>query len=406
MKQETALQIMKGNKNVYLAGSPGTGKTYLLNKYVDWLTDNGKIPSITASTGIAAVHIGGTTIHSWAGVRDDVVTDKNIKDILENRWTRERICRTEILIIDEISMVSSRMLNVLNKIAIEARGDTAPFGGIKLVVVGDFFQLPPIKGDFAFNSESWKQADFQVCYLEDQYRQSDNVFTDLLTNIRSGVLTDEQQKIIESKISDDVSGIKAIRLDTHNKKVDDINQMKLERLSSIPKTYIMTSGGNKMALKTLKKYCLSPERLTLKVGAPVLFTKNDIDLQWVNGTQGEVIELHDDYVEIRLMNDNIVKVKKTRWERCEGYGKNKKVIAFVNQLPLKLAWAITIHKSQGMTLDKAIIDLSRVFACGHAYVALSRLKSLDGLYIQGRITKNFLNVDESVRKKDKEFLNL
>lgn len=404
MNQQKALQIMKGDKNIYLAGSPGTGKTYLLNKYVEWLIDNGHIPKVTASTGIAAVHINGTTIHSWAGIRSDDITDNDIHDILENRWTMDRICHTNILIIDEISMVSAKMLSIVNKITMQARGNTKPFGGIKLVVVGDFFQLPPIKGDFAFQSEAWNQADFQVCYLNEQYRQSDKVFTELLTNIRSGVLVKEHKDILYSKVKDDVSGINAIRLDTHNKRVDDINQLRLERLKVFPKTYNMVSNGNEVALKALKKYCLSPEKLILKVGAPVLFTKNDVDLEWVNGTQGEVIKLNDDSVNVKLSNGEIVTVSKTKWERCEGYGRNKKVIASIEQLPLKLAWAITIHKSQGMTLDSAIIDVSRVFACGHTYVALSRLKSLDGLHIQGFLNKNFLSVHEAVKEKDKEFL--
>ncbi len=404
MNQQKALQIMKGDKNIYLAGSPGTGKTYLLNEYVEWLIDNGKLPKVTASTGIAAVHINGTTIHSWAGVRSDDVTNGDIEDILENKWTMKRICETEILIIDEISMVSAKMFSIINKIAMEARGNTKPFGGIKLVVVGDFFQLPPIKGDFAFMSESWNQADFKVCYLDEQHRQSEKTFTDILTNIRSGVLTKKHKDIILSKVHDDVSGIKAIRLDTHNKRVDDINQMKLERLKGIPKTYNMISDGNEVALKALKKYCLSPERLILKDFAPVLFTKNDKDLRFVNGTQGEVVALYDNCVDILLKNGETVRVTKTKWERCEGYGRNKKVIASIEQLPLKLAWAITIHKSQGMTLDSAIIDVSRVFACGHAYVALSRLKSLDGVYFQGFLSKNFLNVNDNVKEKDKEFL--
>lgn len=408
MTQEQALTYLKGEKNIFLTGQPGTGKTYLINQYIEWCVDNGVIPAITASTGIASVHIGGSTIHSFVGVRDDNnLTNKDIEDILSNSYIRDRLCRTEVLIIDEISMVSAKLFNIISVLMMSARNNTKPFGGVKLIVVGDFFQLPPIKGDFAFESKAWEQADFQVCYLQEQHRQNDKVFNDILTNIRSGYLTDEQKEIIRSRIILDASTVSdAIRLDTHNDKVDRINDMKLNRLTTPPKTYVMQSDGNELAIKGLKSNCLSPERLTLKIGAKVMFTKNDKDKQWVNGTQGEVVALDNGTVTVKLLEGFSVDVGFENWERSEGYGKNKKVIATITQIPLRLAYAITIHKSQGMTLDEAIIDVSHVFACGHAYVALSRLRSLDGVHLQGFLSSNFLAVNDKVKEKDKEFLNL
>ncbi len=403
MTQEEALQILKADGNVFVTGQPGAGKTYLINKYIEWCIDNGRIPTVTASTGIAAVHVGGGTLHSWAGVRDDnALTAQDMKDILGNPWIGNRIRNTEILIIDEISMVSAKLFNVVSKLAMIARGNTTPFGGIKVIVVGDFFQLPPVKSDeFAFEAQAWVDAHFKVCYLTEQHRQSEPVFNQILTGIRAGQLTEDQKKVIRGRVVDDVSELEnIIRLDTHNAKVDSINDMKLQRLEGAPKTYVMKKDGNELALKALVGNCLSPERLILKVGAPVLFTKNDIDLQWVNGTQGTVIEMFNDYVRVKLLNGSTVDVKYTGWERAEGYGKNKKIIASIQQLPLKLAWAITIHKSQGMTLDRAVIDVSHVFACGHAYVAVSRVRSLEGLYFQGKLTKGFLNVSDKVREID------
>jgi len=404
MKQNEALTILKSERNVFLTGQPGTGKTYLINQYIEWLIDNGRVPNVTASTGIAAIHVGGATLHSWAGVRDDNnLTAENVTDILENPWARERICKTEILIIDEISMVSANLLNAASLIASKAKGNDKPFGGIKIVVVGDFFQLPPVKGEFAFTAESWKQADFEVCYLTDQYRQADKVFNDILTGIRKGELNDEQKQILRDRVVDDVSGVDAVRLDTHNAKVDKINEMKLDRLPGKPNLYEMTADGNEKAIIALKKNCLSPERLFLKVGAPVLFTKNDKDKQWVNGSQGKVTEVMEHGIKVLTDGDEVI-VGIEEWERSEGYGRNKKSIAKVRQLPVKLGYAITIHKSQGMTLDAAIIDVSNVFACGHAYVALSRVKSLDNVYFQGRLTGGFLNVDEEVQEFDKKIL--
>ena len=409
MTQDKALEILKGDSNVFLTGQPGAGKTYTINQYIDWLIDNGRTPTITASTGIAAVHVSGQTLHSWAGLRDDKkLTDIDIDDILGNSYTLRRMTTAEVLIIDEISMVSAQLLDNVERLTRTARQNTTPFGGIKVVLVGDFFQLPPVKGAFAFEAKAWEQANFQVCYLHEQHRQDDKIFNDILTGIRAGHLEEEQKQVIRNRVIVDVSGMEGvIRLETHNDAVDRMNQMKLERLASTPKTYEMTSRGNERAIKALKANCLSPERLILKVGAPVLFTRNDRDLRWVNGTQGKVVEMDTNSVKVEIgVSGEVVKVTEVEWERSEGYGKNKNTIAAISQLPLKLAWAITIHKSQGMTLDKAIIDVSRVFATGHAYVAVSRVRSLDGLYLQGRLTAGFLAVDDKVINRDKEFLTV
>lgn len=406
MTQEKALEHLKSKRNVFLTGQPGTGKTYTINQYIDWCISNGIIPSVTASTGIAAIHVKGKTIHSWSGVRNDnSLTKQDIEDILENPWTRERLSRAEVLIIDEISMVSAKLLNVVDMLLRACRNNDNSFGGLKVVAVGDFFQLPPVKGDFAFTSEAWKQADFKVCYLHQQYRQSDKVFNDILTGIRAGHLEEDQKQIIRDRVAEDVSQFDgAIRLDTHNQKVDKINEAKLDMIDAEPKTYVMSEYGNEKVIKALKSSCLSPERLILKPGAKVMFTKNDMDKRWVNGTQGEVVQCDEASVKVRLRTGATYDVGIEEWAQTEGYGKNAKVIATLMQIPLKLAYAITIHKSQGMTLDEAVIDVSHVFECGQAYVAISRVRSLEGVHLQGFLTKKFLAVDEDVMEMDKAFL--
>lgn len=407
MTQDTAFTILtKSRKNVLLTGKPGAGKSYLTNKYIDWLLDNtNQVIEVCASTGIAALNIKGKTLHSFLGVRNDEVTDDDIKDIISNQYVQQRIKSTDVVIIDEISMVSATLLDLMDIICRHVRGNSEPFGGMRVIVVGDFFQLPPVKGQFAFKASVWDKADFAVCYLTEQHRSNDAVFNDILTGIRTGVITEEHKALLKSHIyevlPDDI-GVH-VKLDTHNKRVDDFNEMRLSRLTTPAQTYIMQSQGSEAQVAMLKKMCQSPERLTLRVGARVIFTQNDKEQQWVNGTVGDVTYVGDMHVRVQV-NGVEITVERTKWELANGYGANKRVHAWIEQFPLRLAWAITIHKSQGMTLDKAVVDLSRVFECGQAYVAISRLRSLDGLYFQGILTEHILMVDQSVMEFDKKLL--
>lgn len=400
MTQSEAFEKLKHGSNIFLTGQPGAGKSYLTNRYIDWLIDNGHSFAVTASTGIAALNIKGKTLHSFSGLRnDEPLSDEDIEGILSNRYILKRYKETRVLIIDEISMVSAQMLDNLNSLAKTARGSEAPFGGIKVVAVGDFYQLPPINGKYCFDSNTWKEAGFEFCNITEQHRTSDNIFIDILTNIRAGHLTEEQKTLIGSRLIDDVSELDVVRLDTHNQKVDEINQAKLARLTTPPKTYRMKTDGMDMYVDSLKKGCLSPEVLILKVGAKVIFTRNDFEQRFVNGTQGEVVALEDNYIIVRLFNNSEeIKVGFATWEYVVGYGMNKQVLASISQIPVRLAWAITIHKSQGMTLDRAVIDVSRVFATGQAYVAISRVRSLDGVFLQGKITEGFLKVSSEVKR--------
>ncbi len=401
--QHEALELMKTGKNIFLTGSPGTGKSYLVNKYLEWAYDNGKRVEVTASTGIAATHINGSTIHSFMGVRnDDVLDEIDLFEITNNHWTNKRMNGTDTLIIDEVSMLSAQMITNLDIILKEARSSSQMFGGMQLIFVGDFFQLPPVKAAYAFHSEAWNNCDLQICYLSEVFRQTDSVFIDVLQGIRDGVLTDAQMAVIQSRYTEDVSGLDCLRIETINKNVDTFNERRLEMIEGKQKCYQMTDFGNEKLVAGLKKSCMSPERLFLRVGARVMFTKNDgFEKKFVNGTQGVVTEMNDTDVIVETNGGESVKVTPDTWERVKGYGMNKEVLASVTQMPLRLAYAITTHKSQGATFDKAVIDLTQAFEAGQSYVAISRVRTLEGLFLQGKIGRNFLKVSDEVKAYDK-----
>lgn len=391
MTQEKALQILKTRKNVFLTGEPGSGKTYLINQYIEYLRSIGIQPDVTASTGIAATHINGMTIHSWAGLGiKSNLTDYEIGNILNKPWVMKKLLSAQVLIIDEISMLDAQKIKDLNRLLSIARDGIEaekPFGGLQVIFVGDFFQLPPVSkdkpADFAFESSVWNDLDFTVCYLTEQHRQEDSEFLEILTALRCGNLTKahiERLKECKRAVSDENH---ITKLFTHNKEVDDENYSKLAKINKSQTEYTMTSSGIPFMVEKLKDSCLSPEILTLKVGVLVMFTKNKFEngeTIYVNGTIGEVIEAEEGRSPVvRLKSGDEIDVIPADWSIME----KGKTLATIRQIPLRLAWAMTVHKSQGMSYDAAIVDLGKAFEHGQGYVALSRVRSLKGLYLAG-----------------------
>ena len=473
MRQSSALNILQTGQNVFLTGSAGSGKTYTLNQYIHYLRARRVPVAVTASTGIAATHMNGTTIHSWSGIGiKDEMTERDLIAIARKPFLADKLKDTAVLIIDEISMLHAKQLNLVNEVLKHVRKNDTAFGGIQVVVAGDFFQLPPVgsKGEtnrekFAFMSQAWLDAKFHICYLSEQHRQVSEAanggldLDDILNQIRRQEVTFEAIAALEATYDQNVD-IKRTRLYTHNLNVNKINDKELAELSGEMMRFEATSIGDSKLVETLKKTVRTQDELILKVGAKVMFIKNNTELAVSNGTMGELIgfaavkmdeskrandakndakkDMADSEASV-VDSEDIADIDTENKRKQEEKPKtdNKKpvtqkmpvvrlnsgreviaepeewiiedeagdVLASYEQVPLCLAWAITIHKSQGMTLDAAEIDLSRTFELGQGYVALSRLKSLAGLQLLG-MNDMSLQLDPLARGADKRFLVL
>lgn len=415
MLQSQALDILKMGKNVFLTGPAGSGKTHVINAYVKYLKSHAVDVAVTASTGIAATHIGGQTIHSWSGLGiKDTLTDYDIESLMERQYLYKRFEKTKVLIIDEVSMLHHFRLDLIEWICRQMKRSEAPFGGMQIILCGDFFQLPPVskrrfdgyefiepvESEFAFKAESFLNSKFTICYLSEQHRQKDNQYLGILNQIRQNKVTQKTVDLLKSRLNADPdTGTVITRLYTHNIDVDEINKRHLGLIEAGERVYNMTSKGAPSLVESLKKSCLSPEKLVLKKGARVMFTKNQPEGGFVNGTLGIVKDFGPFGEPVVETNSGMTfSVSPQSW-KIEEEGKVK---AEIEQLPLRLAWAITVHKSQGMSLDAMEVDLSKSFVKGMGYVALSRVRSLDGMKLLG-FNDMSLEVDMEVLEMDQKF---
>ena len=405
MTQATALSILKSGANVFLTGEPGSGKTYLVNAYVRYLRQHDIRVAITASTGIAATHISGVTIHSWSGIGiRKALNDVDLEILLNTERLVKQITGTQVLIIDEISMLDAGTLEMVDQVCRTLRNSNEPFGGLQTMLVGDFFQLPPVSkygeaaAQFAFTSPAWSNSLFEVCYLTEQHRQSDEALSSVLSAIRRGEILEEiVAHLTTRKIAHHNENDGATKLYAHNMNVDEVNASKLTEIKEDVHVFEMTNHGPKNKVEALIRGCLSPERLELKVGAAVMCTRNSPDKGFVNGTLATVTDFDDAEGDpiITTRNGRRIVVEPMDWAMDEG----EKGSASITQIPLRLAWAMTVHKSQGMSLDAAVMDLSHSFAFGQGYVALSRVRTLDGLFLLGW-NERALKVDPLIQEQD------
>ena len=425
MLQSEAMAILNAGANVFLTGAPGAGKTYVLNEFVRNARAEGASVAVTASTGIASTHINGQTIHSWSGIGVATALAEPLIKLIRSR-RRRKIQDTDILVIDEVSMMHAWLFDMVDQVCRIIRRDPRPFGGMQVVLSGDFFQLPPVsvsgrnndviapapefvaareryakagRNPEGFVTESlvWPELNPTVCYLTEQHRQDTGELLTVLTDIRQGRVDDGDRMALASRLGlEPVAGEVAVHLFPVNRQADGLNDLRLAQIEDDEHGFYAESAGPVNLVDRLKKNMLAPEHLVLKTGAAVMALRNDADHQYVNGSIGTVRgfapESKGGWPIVEFENGNIVTMKQASWEMMDG----ETVLASVKQVPLRCAWAITIHKSQGMTLDRAVMDLRRTFAPGMGYVALSRVENLDGLYLGGINDRAFLVSPDAV----------
>lgn len=404
--QKAFFEAFFGGKNICLSGQAGTGKSWSVDAICKFLDSKGIYAAKTALTGVAAVNIGGLTIHSFAGVGlAEGSADEIIREIRKKKSSKapKRIRSVKVLFIDEISMASASFLDKLDEVFRVFRYDSRPFGGVQLVMIGDFLQLPPVfkagfgeykKDGFAFESQFWNNNDIQVIHLKEIVRQKDKTFSDLLNRIRVGDVSDLSPLLsrVGAKV-DAPSDIKPVQMYCRNVDVDLANARELTGLPGLIQHFHSTTDGGEHYEKFFDKNCIAPKVLSLKKGAQVMLLTNEFfDEGLINGSIGVVTDFSSVGPAVKFKNGAVKIIKKHNWEikekRSAGINEETKeekyensVVAVRKQIPLKLAWACTVHKTQGQTLDYVHADISEAFEYGQAYTALSRVRNLDDLIL-------------------------
>jgi ATP-dependent DNA helicase PIF1 len=377
-------------KNILITGPAGTGKSHAINHLV---SKSNKNIARTASTGIAATHISGSTIHSFCGLTPHS-EKSHIKRIINNTdkgdQIKERVQNTDIIIIDEVSMLSPETIDLVDEVFKCSMDSSLPFGGKQLIMSGDFLQIPPVYNKerrsnliWAFQSKAWLDANISVIATDTVYRQDNLKFINALNEIRQGQCSSEVSEMMASRVGAKLeTDAKPLKFLPRNNQVDLINANELSLLPGEEKNYsARIYGKSTWYQKQIRDNCIANERLALKKNSQVIIIKNDPEGKYCNGSLGRVVRFENGFP--------VVKIERTGWEELFEYSTwevrapGGETLASFEQIPLKLAYALTIHKAQGMTLDHAEVDPRGIFTEGQLYVALSRVRSLEGLRLLG-----------------------
>lgn len=402
---ESALELMENSsEHVFITGRAGTGKSTLLRYFRE---NTKKKVVVLAPTGLAAINVGGQTIHSFFRFPPRIIDSKDVK-----RRNSKLYKEIDAIVIDEVSMVRADLLDGIDLFLRKNRDFSRVFGGVQVILFGDLFQLPPVVNEdehiiskryespYFFSSKVFEKISFKIIELDEVYRQKERRFVEILDLIRTGEIKQAELDLINSRVTPNLKE-DAVILTPTNRVAEAINHDKLNKLPGKQFTYTASLDGRFKQNETSLPVYLN---LSLKKGARVIFVKNDLNGQWVNGTLGEVYDLSENWIKVKLDDSTVVDVKKDTWEKIEYQYDNSKdeivtnVVGKLKQFPLKLAWALTIHKSQGQTFENVVIDLStHPWDHGQTYVALSRCRTIDSLNLRRKIFLQDILVDSRIK---------
>lgn len=383
--QEKALDMLEREGNIFLTGAAGTGKSFLLQRYL--MGKPTDLFPIVASTGAAAVLVGGRTFHSFFGLGImEGGLDATVARATRSPKLVRRLLAAACVVIDEVSMLSGATLQAAERVARTVRGGDQPWGGLRIIAVGDFAQLPPVtpggqQKDWAFLHPVWRESAFQPALLSTVMRTRDGEFLDVLNTVRAGHTDERVRSFLQERVIDHSEFIEGTRLYAHRHAAESYNLHRLAELSGDERSFPTLYEGDARSIESAKKSMPVPDVLLLKKGALVMMRKNDPSEErlYVNGSLGHVRDLSEDVLTIRLLTGPEIEVEKQKFSALDGDGRE---LAAAWNFPVTLAWATTIHKAQGTSLDSLIVDLSSLWEPGQAYVAMSRVRSGAGLHVE------------------------